>query len=110
MIFESAGDDAAASFQRAGYQGCRISPPDLAIAFMAVVRAAQPKLLRRSSREGTGGDSQSQLIPVTKVPENFATSVFGFVRIISQASDIALQPPNFRNRPTDHQQALGSDR
>jgi hypothetical protein len=28
----STGNDAAASFQRTGYQGCRISPPDLAIA------------------------------------------------------------------------------
>ena len=42
MAFESAGNDAAASFQRTGYQGCRISPPDLAI--VAVVHAAQPKL------------------------------------------------------------------
>jgi hypothetical protein len=39
---ESVGNDAAASFQRAGYQGCRISPPDLAMASMAVVHAARP--------------------------------------------------------------------
>jgi hypothetical protein len=31
IIGGSAGNDAAASFQRTGYQGCRISPPDLAI-------------------------------------------------------------------------------
>jgi hypothetical protein len=45
IVFESDGNDAAASFQRTGYQGCRISPPDLAI--KSVVHAAQPKLLRR---------------------------------------------------------------
>jgi hypothetical protein len=38
---EPAGNDTAASFQRAGYQGCRISP-DLAMALMAVVHAARP--------------------------------------------------------------------
>jgi hypothetical protein len=48
IIHESAGNDAAASFQRAGYQGCRISPPDLAMALMAVVHAAHPKLLRNA--------------------------------------------------------------
>jgi hypothetical protein len=31
MVRESPGNDAAASFQRTGYQGCRISPPDLAM-------------------------------------------------------------------------------
>jgi hypothetical protein len=43
IIRESAGNDTAASFQRAGYQGYRISPPNLAMALMAVVHAAHSK-------------------------------------------------------------------
>jgi hypothetical protein len=54
---ESVGNDAAASFQRAGYQGCRISPPDLAMALMAVVHAAHPKFWRNAVRKsGIGPD------------------------------------------------------
>jgi hypothetical protein len=46
------GNDAAASFQRTGYQGCQISPPDLALALMVVVHAAHPKFWRNAGRAG----------------------------------------------------------
>jgi hypothetical protein len=50
---ESAGNDAAASFQRTGYQGCRISPPDPATSFMALVLAAR-RSMRRVPEQGFG--------------------------------------------------------
>jgi hypothetical protein len=51
-VGESAGNDAAAPFQRTGYKGCQISPPDLTVA-LAVVHAAQPKLFAKGvSEEG----------------------------------------------------------
>jgi hypothetical protein len=54
---ELVGNDFAESFQRADYEGCRISPADVAMASMAVVHAAHPNFRRNAVRKsGIGPD------------------------------------------------------
>jgi hypothetical protein len=62
MSRESAGNDAAASFQRTGYQGCRISPPDLAMALWLYSTLPSRSFLRKEfPRQGFGRNAHGPI-------------------------------------------------
>src|SRR5450755_4638373 len=86
IIHESVGNDAAASFQRAGYQGCRISPPDLAMALMAVVHAAHPKRFAQCRSEERPNRSWNQYSAATMVPRHLFESDASQALFFSQSN------------------------